>query len=98
MHYNVLYSYKYILVNFVQSINFHWSSSMHAFIGLSEGMPHGIPNTLQLQDDRTKKINATLVPTPSHAAGTYKSNGGVVSFPLFSTIVPSGRVCTRGHV
>lgn len=44
-------------------------------------MPHGIPNTLQLQDDRTKKINSTLVPTPAQAVATYESNGGNITSP-----------------
>lgn len=51
------------------------------FTGLRSGMPRGIPNTLQLQDDRAKKIDSALVPTPSQAVATYESNGGNITSP-----------------
>lgn len=58
------------------------TSCLHTlYTGHWEGMPRGIPNTLHLQDDRAKKIDQTLLPTPSMATASYEHGGGHITAP-----------------
>ena len=44
-------------------------------------MPQGIPNELQLRDNRTKDISSALLPLPSDAVASYESSGGHITPP-----------------
>lgn len=44
-------------------------------------MPRGIPNELQLRDNRTRNIPSALLPSPSDAVASYESNGGHITAP-----------------
>ncbi|MDA8002190.1 MAG: hypothetical protein MPL62_13000 [Alphaproteobacteria bacterium] len=44
-------------------------------------MPRGIPNELQLRDNRTKDIPSALLPLPSDAVASYESSGGHITAP-----------------
>lgn len=52
-------------------------------------MPHGIPNTIQLQNDHTKKVDsaALVINTFTQAVDTYKSNSGNIAMYIFCGIL-----------
>lgn len=58
-----------------------YNACTYMCVGHKEGMPRGIPNALQLRDDRTRKIPSALLPSPSNAVASYESNGGHITAP-----------------
>ena len=49
--------------------------------GRKRAMKRGIPNVVMNLDNRTRKIDSQLLPSPSVAAQQYRMNGGTISEP-----------------
>ncbi len=54
----------------------HVGRPRHQDGGSGAGRPRGVPNRLMTQDNRTKRIDARHLPSPSEALHLYQQNGG----------------------
>ena len=46
------------------------------------GIPRGVPNVLMHQDNRTRHIQSSLLPSPDEAAQMYRDNIGRLTDPV----------------
>ena len=63
---------------FIKDIQGH-TTILYSCSGRKNGMPRGIPDSLMMRDNRAKRIDVNILPSPDEAVHMYVADGGTLT-------------------